>query len=222
MITNRIDLTGALCNGDICSELLFSDVTGFLVSDCLATQNDLGYGLVGGITLNSVETAQLNVYFISMTTPITFDFTIVSGVITACFLTDLSLVSHDITPLLVSTVFPLTDFNINFDYGVTIPAVVDGLYTWDYTITGTSGSDVFTYTTSGGMLSTCSTDCCIEKSYLELDTNCGCLSDKIKDIIKTEVFLAAANYAMNAGQTAKADDLLTKAKDICTSNCKDC
>lgn len=222
MITNRIDLTGAMCVGGVCSELLFSDVTGFVISDCADTQNDQGYGLAGGITLNDVKTAQLNVYFVSMTTPITFDFTIQNGVITACSLIDLSLVSHNITALLESTVFPLTDFNINFAYGVTIPEVVDGLYTWDYTISGLSGSDSFSYTTSGGVLSTCTTDCCIEKSYLELDINCGCLSDKIKDIIKTEVFLCAANYAMNVGQSAKADNLLTKAKEICTSNCKDC
>jgi hypothetical protein len=222
MIENRIDLSGAMCVQAGCSKLVFTDTTGFLVSDCLDTQNDLGYGLIGGITLDDVTSAQLNVYYPLLTDPITFNFTIVDGVITNCILIDLNLVSHSIAYLLESTAFPLTNFNINFDYGVTIPEVTDGLYAWDYTISGSVGIDSFNYITSDGILSTCNTDCCVEKSYLEIDADCGCFDDKIRNIIRTEVFLAAANYSIDAGQSSKADALLTKAKEICDSNCKNC
>jgi hypothetical protein len=222
MIENRIDLTGVMCVQDGCSKLVFTDATGFLVSDCLDTQNDLGYGLTGGITLDDVTSAELNVYYPLLTDPITFIFTIADGVITNCILKDLNLVSHNITSLLESTVFPLTNFNINFNYGVTIPEVTDGLYAWDYSIYGSVGVDLFSYTTSDGILSTCNTDCCVEKSYLEIDADCGCFDDKIRNIIRTEVFLAAANYSIDAGQSSKADALLTKAKEICDSNCKNC
>lgn len=222
MIENRIDLTGVMCVQDGCSKLVFTDATGFLVSDCLDTQNDLGYGLIGGINVNNVNSAELNVYYPLLTDPITFNFIISDGVITYCSLKDLNLVTHNITSLLESTVFPLNNFNINFDYKVVIPEVTDGLYAWDYNISGSVGIDSFSYTTSDGILSTCNTDCCIEKSYLEIDTNCGCFDDKIKNIIRTEVFLAAANYSIDAGQSSKADALLTKAKEICDSNCKNC
>lgn len=221
-ITNRIDLSGVMCIESGCSKLLFTDSTGFLMSDSLDNQNDLGYGLTGGITLNDVTSAKLNVYYPTITTPIVFTFLIEDGVIVSATLTDLQLVTHDITSLLASTDFPLTNFDITLGYGVTLPEVTDGLFAWDYSIYGKADSVDFAYTTSDAILSTCAADCCVEKSYLEIDANCGCFDNKIKNIITTEVFLSASKYAMNAGQSTKADDLLTKAKEICDSNCKNC
>ena len=222
-LTERIDLTGQLCVEDGCKTLKFSDVTGFLVTLCNDEYNLSGYGLTGGIDLDDVSQAVLNVYFPSISTPITFTFTIVDHVITNATLTDLEGVTTDITSLLESTVFPLTNFDITLDYGVTLPELADGIVKWDYTITGLDADDeTFSYTTSDEALVSCNTNCCVEKSYLEMDTNCGCFDSKLKNIITSEVFLQGAKYAMNVGQDSKAQGMLDKATDICQSNCSDC
>lgn len=219
---NNIDLTGSICVEEGCTKLKFSDVTGFLVSACNDEYNKLGYGLTGGIALDDVTSAQLNVYFPSMATPITFDFIIASHVITSATLTDLNGVVTDITSLLESTVFPLTNFDITLDYGVTIPKLSDGIIKWDYTISGVSGGESFSYTTSDEALSDCELNCCIENKYLALDKGCGCFDNKVKDVIKSEIFLWGARYAMNVGQDDKAEGFLNSGTDLCESNCKDC
>lgn len=221
MALTRLDLSAQICVEDSCSKLLFSDTTGSVDAACAADVNILGYGLVNGITSTDVEGAVINIYYPLMTNPVKFTFTIVSNAITNATITDLNNVTTNIFSLLTSTVFPFVDFDISADYGVTVPEVTDGLYTWDYTINGTSPEE-FTYTTSGGFTSDCTVDCCIEKSYLEMDSNCGCFEDKVKGIIRSEVFLWASRYAINVGQDSKADNFLTKAKENCETNCKDC
>ena len=221
MALTRLDLSAQICVEDSCSKLLFSDTTGSVDAACAADVNILGYGLFGGIESADVEGAVINIYYPLMTNPVKFTFTIVSNAITNATITDLNNVTTNIFSLLTSTVFPFVDFDISADYGVTVPEVTDGLYTWDYTINGTK-PEPFTYTTSGGFTSDCTVDCCIEKSYLEMDSNCGCFEDKVKGIIRSEVFLWASRYAINVGQDSKADNFLTKAKESCETNCKDC
>ncbi|MFY8248167.1 MAG: hypothetical protein ACOVJ5_00520 [Gloeomargaritales cyanobacterium] len=221
MALTRLDLSAQICVEDSCNKLLFSDTTGSVGAACAADVNEFGYGLFGGITSGEVQSAVINVYYPLMTSPVKFTFVMSSNVILFCIINDLNGVATNITSLLTSTVFPLVDFDISADYGVTVPEVTDGLYTWDYTITGISPEE-FTYTTSGGFTSDCTVDCCIEKSYLQMDSNCGCFDDKVKTIIRSEVFLWASRYAINVGQDSKADNFLTKAKENCETNCKDC
>jgi hypothetical protein len=221
MALTRLDLSAQICVEDSCTKLLFSDTTGSVDAVCATDVNEFGYGLFGGIESTDVEGAVINIYYPLMTNPVKFTFTIVSNAITDATITDLNNVTTNIFSLLTSTVFPFVDFDISADYGVTVPEVTDGLYTWDYTINGTNPEE-FTYTTSGGFTSDCTVDCCIEKSYLEMDSNCGCFEDKVKGIIRSEVFLWASRYAINVGQDSKADNFLTKAKESCETNCKDC
>lgn len=223
MALERIDLTGCIEIEKGCTQLLFSDITGFLVTVCNDEYNEFGYGLTDGIALDDVTSAQLNVYYPSMTTPITFDFVIASHVITECLLTDLNGTVTDITALLESTVFPLTNFDVTLAaYGVTLPEMADGIFKWDYTISGLSGGLSFSYTTSDEALSSCSVNCCIENKYVEMDLSCGCFDDKLKNLILSEVLLQGAKYAMNVGQDSKAQGMLDKAAEICDSNCTDC
>ena len=221
MALERLDLSAQICVEDGCTKLLFNDTTGSVDAACAADINEFGYGLVDGITSADVKGAIINVYYPLMTTPVKFTFVIDSNVIIDATITDLNNVVTNIFSLLTSTVFPFVDFDISADYGVTVPEVTDGLYTWNYTISGTSPEE-FSYTTSGGFTSDCTVDCCIEKSYLEMDSNCGCFEDKVKGIIRSEVFLWASRYAINVGQDSKADNFLTKAKESCETNCKDC
>lgn len=222
-ITNRIDLSGCLLVKEGCAKLLFSDTTGFLVSECEDDQNDSGYGLDGGIALNDVTEAILNVYFVGQTIPFKFTFTISSAVITECILTDLNGNETNITTNLESTVFPLTDFQINLEaYGVTFPELTDGIVKWDYTISGTVDEEEFSYTTSDGTLVDCTLDCCIENKYRDLDLNCGCLDGKIDDLVLSEIFLWGARFSMNVGQDDKTDNFMAKGNEICNNNCKDC
>ena len=222
-LKERIDLTGCIEIEKGCTQLLFSDITGFLVTLCNDEYNEFGYGLAEGIALDDVTSAQLNVYYPSMTTPITFDFIIASHVITECLFTDLNGTVTDITALLESTVFPLTNFDVTLAaYGVTLPEMADGIFKWDYTISGLSGGLSFSYTTSDEALSSCSVNCCIENKYVEMDLSCGCFDDKLKNLILSEVLLQGAKYAMNVGQDSKAQGMLDKATEICDSNCTDC
>lgn len=222
-LKERIDLTGCIEIEKGCTQLLFSDITGFLVTVCNDEYNEFGYGLIDGIALDDVTSAQLNVYYPSMTTPITFDFIIASHVITECLFTDLNGTVTDITALLESTVFPLTNFDVTLAaYGVTLPEMSDGIFKWDYTISGLSGGLSFSYTTSDEALSSCSVNCCIENKYVEMDLSCGCFDDKLKNLILSEVLLQGAKYAMNVGQDSKAQGMLDKAAEICDSNCTDC
>lgn len=223
MALTRVDLSGEISIESGCTQILFNDTTGSLVSACNDTQNDLGYGLVGGIASTDVTQAILNVYYPSITTPYIFTFTIASNVITAATLTDLNGTVTSILANLESTVFPLVDFDITLAaYGVTLPELTDGIVNWDYTISGVSASLSFSYTTSDGQLSDCTVDCCIENKYIDLDLNCGCIDDKIKTIIMSEIFLWGARYSMNIGQDDKTDNFITKANDLCNSNCADC
>jgi hypothetical protein len=220
MALERLDLSGEICVDD-CASLLFTDTTGSVDSPCNDEQNDEGYGLTDGIEADDVTTAQLNVYFPSVTTPIIFDFTIASSVITAATLTDLNGTVTNILADLDSTVFPFVDFSITKDYGVTIPTVIDGYYTWDYTIAGVSGGESFSYTTSDSFTSDCTVNCCIEDKYATLDSECGCFDDKRKDLINSEIFLWGSRFAMNVGQDEKAQGFLDKANELCNKNC-DC
>lgn len=218
----RVDLTGQLCLTEGCTKLTFSDITGFLTTPCNDEQNDQGYGLVDGIEYTDVNLAILNVYYPGFLTPYIFTFTISSGTITAATLTDVNLVITNIFSLLESTDFPLEDFNITFDYGVILPVISDGLFKWDYTISGVSDDESFSYTTSDSILSSCKANCCIENKYADLDLNCGCLEDKKKNIMESEFFLNAAKYAMNVGKDEKAQGFIDKANELCNSNCESC
>lgn len=222
-ITNRIDLSGFLNVESGCTKVVFSDTTGFKVTSCTCDQNDNGYGLTGGIALDDITTAQLNVYYPGITTAVTFDFIIASHVITSCIFTDLNAVTTNITSLLVSTVFPLNDFELTLStYGITLPKLNDGIIKWDYTIAGVSSGESFTYTTSDEVLSSCQTDNCVAKMYTSLDLSCGCIDDKIKKIMEAEVFLTGSKYAMNTGLDSLAENMLKQANNICDTNCTDC
>lgn len=225
MALERPDLTGCL-EIENCENLFFSDKTGLLVTDCTCDYNELGYGLEDGIELDDVTGAILSVFYPSLSTAFIFTFTIVNHVITACTLTDLNGTVTTVTSDLTTTEFPLNEFPINLEeYGITFPALTDGIVKWEYTISGTSDVDTpsepFNYTTSGGILNTCSIECCIENKYLELDANCDCCADKKEAIKESEFWLAAAKYAINVGQDIKAQGFLDKAIDTCNYNC-DC
>lgn len=223
MPLTRLDLSGSICIEDGCSKVIFNDTTGSVGAACAEDENALGYGLTGGIIADDVTGVVLNVYYPDMTTPFIFTFVVASSVITSCILTDLNGNDTDITADLVSTAFPLVDFQVNLAaYGVTFPETSDGIIEWDYTISGTSDDETFSYTTSGGQLIDCTAKCCIEKSYLDIDTDCNCLSDKLDSIIKSEIFFNAAHYAIHVGQDIKSNDFIKLANDICKTNCKTC
>lgn len=219
----RIDLSGKICIEEGCTKLKFSDTTGFLVTACNDEQNYLGYGLAGGIALDDVTSARLNVYYVGMTVPIIFNFTIVNHVITAATITGLDLVVTNIFPILTSNVFPLYEFDITKDYGIIVPQLTDGIIKWDYTINGVASDEVpFSYTTSGEDLSDCKLNCCITEKYTSLDPNCDCFGKKKQDLINSEIFFWGAKYSMDIGKDSKSESFLNKGTELCNTNCKDC
>jgi hypothetical protein len=223
MPLTRLDLSGSLCIEEGCSKIVFNDTTGSVDAACADDVNELGYGLVGGIASTDVTGVILNVYYPGVSTPFIFTFIVATGTITSCILTDLNGNDTDITADLVSTDFPLVDFQTNLAaYGVDFPETNDGIIEWDYTISGEVDREVFSYTTSGGQLIDCKAKCCIEKSYLDIDANCDCSNNKIDAIIKSEIFFSAAHYAVHVGQEDKSNNLIKAALDVCTTNCKTC
>lgn len=189
-----------------CEELLLNDTTA-------------NYG-APTVTLNSV-TGLVVVLNYSDGSYLTFTFTIVNQVITACTLGVSGATATAITSELESTVWPLVDFNFFFDYGVDVPEFTDMVYTADYTITGGSGDTAFSYTTSATIVRTCDVCCCITESFQAVDPNCideDCLFKKIM----ADTYLKIAGFSANVGNTDRAQLALTKAIDMCNCECEDC
>lgn len=218
MPLTRVGLTITTAITDNCSKITSEDTTGLYN----VTTNPLGYGLPGGIAFNDIITAVYEVYYPSITIPITYTLTYAAGTVTALTVKDLNNVSYnifaDLATLMVDGVFDLTGTD-----AFTLPTITDGMFNVVYTISGTN-PEVFTYTTNSEFLSTCSIDCCISKMYLTLDMECSCSDAKKTKIMNSEIFLNAAKYAIQVGQDSKAQGFLDKAIELCEDcgGCSDC
>lgn len=216
-LTARVNLTIKTCLLEGCSKITVEDITGTYN----ATTNPLGYGLPGGIAYNDITKIIISVYYPNITTPIIYTFTYATGTVTALTVTDLNGVVYnifaDLATLMVDGVFDLTGTD-----AFILPVIVDGIFNVEFNESGTHSEEAFSYTTNNSFLSSCKTECCIEKMYLNLDPNCDCCDHKIEAIEQAEVFLQAAKFSINVGQDSKAEEDLLKAKEICSNNCKTC
>jgi hypothetical protein len=212
---NRPDVSITLEVTNDCESLLLTDDTGTYNS----VTNPEGYGLTGGPAVNDVTGVEIVLTYDTQETSITYNFTVASGVITAATLGVEDETPTDILSELVSTTWPLTDFDLVLDYGVTIPTFELGVHSVDYTITGTYNSSSFSFTTSKSILNECSANCCIQKMFAEIDVNCGCASEAIDKANRAKGYLMAARYGAQSGKTDEAVKALNKANELCEGGC---
>lgn len=208
-----ISITTVVSNS--CESLLLTDTTGTYD----ATTNPDGYGLPNGPTVNSVDEVIVVLNYDTEGTYITYNFTVSSGTITAATLSVADGDATDILSELVSTTWPLTNFDMVDDYGVTIPDFELGVFSTDYTIKGTLSGNDFSFTTSRSVLNECAVNCCIQKMFAEIDVDCGCNSDALNKAMKAKGFLLAARYGAQSGKTENAVKALNKANDLCEGGC---
>lgn len=219
MPLTRVGLAITLAVNSTCTTMTVTDSTGTYN----VTTNPLGYGLPGGIATTDV-TSLVIVVNIEGGTYFTYTFTIAANVITAATLSISGGTATNIFTNLLSTVFPLTAFDLWNGYGVTLPTFEDGVIEVDYTISGsaTSGDTAvaFNYTTSSAMLVPCETCCCVQKMALAIDIDCACSDEAMCNFLRASTYLEIAKFNTQIGKTAVAQQALTKAKEIC--DCAGC
>ncbi len=196
-----------------CGGVSLTDTTGVYNG----TTNTGGYGLPNGPTVNNVTGVEIIFTYNSQSNDITYNFTVVSGVITAATLTIASGTPADILTALPSTAWPFTiPFDLTGDYGVTIPTFADDIYSAEYTITGTS-PDVFSFTAVRNISVECQTQCCIDKKWIAIDFNCNCDNNLLQTAFYGQALLNQADNAATYGDLDNAILALTKAKALCTT-----
>lgn len=214
MAVERPDVTIDLEVSNSCESLLLTDSTGTYN----ATTNPSGYGLPSGPAVNDVTGLSVVLNYDTQGTYITFTFTIASGVITAATLSVAGGTATSILSSLVSTTWPLTSFDFFRDYSVTIPTFDLGVYSVDYTISGSVSGTSFAFTTSKAILNECSANCCIQQKFASIDVSCGCANKEILSAMVTRGYLMAARYAAQSGDTDNAVLALNKANELCSAD----
>ena len=188
---------------DTCDGLLFTDETTYTA---------------GTILSSTVTTATVNVAYSTLGTSIEYVFTVANNVITAATLSIGGADPATITDELVSTVFPLVDFGLSTDYGVTIPDVEDGVYYTTYTIAGDPVTP-YEYDTTQQVLIECGACCCISKMFQELNPENCCDDKKWMTAMRAASYLSASRYATQGGFVDNAVANLNMAQSICSEGC---
>lgn len=196
-------------NNETCNGLLFTDETTYSA---------------GTVLSSTVTTATVKLEYSTLGTYINYIFTVNNNVITAAVLgvaTENPAESTVITGELASTVFPLTDFDLSADYGVTIPDVEDGVYNTTYTIEGSSGTPPasYEYDTVEQAIVTCETDCCISKLFVDIDPEGCCDDKKWLTAMRAASYLSAARFSTQVGYVDNAVAALNVASSICEAGC---
>jgi hypothetical protein len=126
----------------------------------------------------------------------------------------------DYTFDLTSSGFPTSDetkiFVINpSDIGQT-DKISDGIYYLKYTISGDNG----TYFQTGVNAFYCNAECCVNQMLCDIDVDCECSTNKLKEYIKATVLLEQLECAGNSDNVISFNNALTVLNKICKN--KDC
>ncbi len=206
-------------NADGCLTWDFVDSTGNYSASLVPG----GYG-APNLASSAVTSATILIVPHGYTTGYTFTFTIVSNVITVAKVTDPAGVITTITEDLTSTVFPFTTadpFVIIGEwlgYGVD-SQITSSTYYFEYNVT--NGTDI--YTSSADRVIVCQVCCCVRNAEADLDSSeCSCESPTIEKVMRSQIFLDSAIWAMENGEVEKSYTNLMTAKKLCENGCSDC
>lgn len=204
----RPNLSIGLEKNDDCTSLLVTDTT-----------DDYGSGTV---TVDEVTSVRLVLRYESEDTYITYNFTVLNGTITSATLTIETGTPVSILSELPSTVWPLVDFDVVADYGVTLPTLADGVFQVEYTINGVHSAAGFSYTTSEQTVLACESCCCVSEKWANIDPSAcsaDCFKEKMYQAMMAETYLKVAFNNAASGSTDVAVEALRKAKEICDCSC---
>lgn len=211
------ELKISLSKNEACDTIYATDTTGLYD----ASNNPTGYGYpTTGPDVNDIT--DVRVRFVILGVPLTYDYTVVNGTITAATATLNSGTPINILADLASTVWPFTSANpMNVTpsfYDTTLPTLQDMVWPVTYIITGTHGITPFSIQATDSLIVDCETQCCIRKKLVTVDIND--IAKLCESLIPT-AYLEVARYSNEDGDTASADDFITKAASLCdgSSNC---
>jgi hypothetical protein len=213
MAVSQPNLTVSLARNSSCTALYLADLTGIVGED----DNVDGYG-PDTVLVNDVTTLVVVLTYNSIATTITYTFTIASGVITACTLKIASGTPANIFAELTSTTWPFTTtlpFNLFGDYGVSIPAFQDDIYSVAYTISGDHDAEAFEFTAVDTEPVTCAVQYCIDQKFVELDWACECAATKSKTALLGQAYINKTIAATTQGDLSTALASLAKAQEVC-------
>ena len=202
------DILPRVVANDECDGLEFTDSTVYSGSD---------------ISSSLVTTATVRLNYSSLDTYIEYVFTVSSNVITAVTLqaTENPADATNISSYIgdgISNVFPLVDFDLSGDYGVTIPTVQDGVYYTSYRVQGISEGESFDYSGTEEIINACAVCCCISTLFAELE-DCGCDDKSWMKAMRAQAYLNAAHFSAAVGNNDNAVAALNLATEICSGNC---
>ncbi len=206
-------------NDDGCLTWDFVDSTGAYV----AVTNVGGYG-TPNVASSAITSATILIIPHGYTTGYTFTFTIASNVITACTVTAPDGTITTITADLTSTVFPFTTADPFVIIGEWLgygedSQITSSTYYFEYNVTDGSA----TYTSSADRVIVCQVCCCVRNAQADLDaTECSCESPTIEKVMRSQMFLDSAIWAMENGEVEKSYTNLMAAKTLCEGGCQSC
>lgn len=197
-----------------CTGLQLVDNTG-VYSD----SNYFGYGLPDGPTINDVTQLKITLKYNSIGTDAAYVFTINDGTITAATLSLGGVTPVNILSSLTSLIWPFTltnPFNLTAStYGITMPNFADEVFQINYEILGTVDPDDFDFTSITYLPVGCNLRCCINKKWQEIDPNCDCSSDKIRQANYLEALYNQFYWACDAGNLTEALTALREGQSKC-------
>jgi hypothetical protein len=202
-------ITPRVVANDECDGLEFTDSTVYSGSD---------------ISSSLVTTATVRLNYSSLGTYIEYVFTVVSNVITAVTLqaTENPADATNISSYIgdgISNVFPLVDFDLSGDYGVTIPTVQDGVYYTSYRVQGLNEADApFDYSGTEEVIISCSLCCCVANKFASINPDCGCEDKDLLVATRAWGYMMAARYAGDVGNIDNAVASLNIGTTICDNN----
>lgn len=213
-----LELLSTVESEDGCVGFVFTDTTGVYN----VTTNPTGYGTPNPSS-NDVSQATISLYPPLATVPYIFTFVIETGNLASATVTAPDGTVTSIFADLTGITFPFDANNqihilpeyLGFEE---LAMVTDGVWTSVYEITDEDSS---TYNTTTYPMSICSTSCCIQKMFVNLD-DCGCGCAAEKAALSANTKLMSAIYSANLGMMTQAQENLTKAKEMCDGNCGGC
>lgn len=205
-----------------CSGLTFSDTTG----QYNATTNPLGYGLPGGLTSGDVTDVTLTLRYSRLSTDLVYVFEVTDHAITSATLSLGGATPVDIFSELDSTAWPLDDFNLTADYGVTLPDFGDDVYKVTYQIEGSADDEgtptEFDYSTIYWEPVSCNLSDGVDRLWLDIDPSCDC-DDCIKKVMYAEAQLRTFQVAGEVGDLTMALSALEEGERyVEDGDCADC
>lgn len=203
-----------------CKEIYFVDSTG----DYDVTLNPTGYG-TPNLGSDAIVAVQVIITPYGDAVGYTFDFTVVTNIITVATVTAPDGTVTDILADLVSTAWPwIVDVNpliIIGDYlGFgTDSEITSGGFNIEYIID--EGAEQFSF--DEDHLIACQVCCCVRNAAADLEaTNCECQAEKLNNAINAQIFFDAAVWATEGGEIDKGVANLAMAKKLCEGKCTNC